>query len=186
MSQLYSGSRHKYKQEGTNTLATVESSNNNEDKPNGASIIESEEYKSEFHYITRMLSRSTIFHYLEEQHRWNRRLLFELVNEVLVEILRPEQSEKKLWFLHDCCCYKWNVEGLVERVWKRIEKYPCAKCEALEDIDGLIESEDMEKTNVETEEGLEKEGEGMVAEIEGNIWDTLMNEIVMTMDNTRF
>ncbi|XP_019449604.1 PREDICTED: uncharacterized protein LOC109352191 isoform X2 [Lupinus angustifolius] len=220
ISQLSDGSSHKYKQEGE-TLATRESRNNEEDKPNGtASTIVAQEHKPEFQYITEILSRRTItttktvsfnqwfslthpldrsiFPQLEQHHndkvfnftakhqlghRWNRKLLFELVDEVLLEIIRPRKCEKKLWFLHGCCWYQGNVEGLVECVWKRIEKFPCANCEVLEDIDGLIKSEDMEKVKVESEEGLEEEEEKLVAEIEGNIWDKLVHETIMAMDN---
>lgn len=38
-----------------------------------------------------------------------------------------------------------------------------------------------EKVKVEGEEGLEEEGEALAAEIEGNIWDTLVHESVMVM-----
>ncbi|KAL1357476.1 hypothetical protein HN51_009377 [Arachis hypogaea] len=116
--------------------------------------------------------------------RWNRRLMFDLVDEVLMEVLRPIKSEEKsrLWFLHGrCCYYQGKVEGLMERVWKRIGKFPCKRCEFLEDIDWLIESEDMEKVKVDVEEGLEEEGERLVAEIEGNIWNTLVHESLMVM-----
>ncbi|KAK7283680.1 hypothetical protein RIF29_13379 [Crotalaria pallida] len=220
IAQLCSGSRHKYKQEVTNTLATPQSYINNEDKPIGASTIAAEEYSPEFQYITAILmSRTTtttttmsfnqwfslthsldpsIFHHLEAHrndkdcnftsknqlgYRWNRRLLFDLVDEVLLETLRPKKSEKELWFLHGCCYNQGqgNVEGLVERVWKRIGKFPCAKCEVLEDIDGLIEVEDMEQVKVRCEEGLEEEGQGLIADIEGNIWDTLVDETVMVI-----
>ncbi|KAE9617324.1 hypothetical protein Lal_00035031 [Lupinus albus] len=217
--QLSDGWSHKYKQEGTNTLATRESRNNEEDKPNGtASTMVAQEHKPEFQYITGILNRTitttklvffnqwfspthpldpSIFQHLEQHHndkgfnftakhqlghRWNRKLLFELVDEVLLEIISPRKREKKLWFLHGCCWYEGNVEGLVESVWKRIERFPCAKCEVLEDIDGLIKSEDMEKVKVESEEGLEEEGEKLVAEIEADIWDKLMHETIMAMD----
>ncbi|CAL0303425.1 unnamed protein product [Lupinus luteus] len=220
ISQLFEGSSHKYKQEGANTLATRESRNNEEDKPNGtASTMVAQEHKPEFQYITGILSRTitttktvsfnqwfslthpldpSIFHQLEQHHndkgfnftakhqlghRWNRKLLFELVGEVLLEMIKPRKCEKKLWFLHGCCWYDGNVEGLVERLCKRIEKFPRAKCEVLEDIDGLIKSEDLEKMELESEEGLEKEREKLVAEIEGNIWDKLVHETIMAMDN---
>ena len=68
----------------------------------------------------------------------------------------------------------------MERVWKRVGEFPRAKCEVLEDIDGLIEGEDMQRDK--DGERLEEEGEGLVAEIEGNIWDTLVHETVMLTD----
>ncbi|RDX83297.1 hypothetical protein CR513_35800, partial [Mucuna pruriens] len=113
-------------------------------------------------------------------HRWNRKLMFDLVDEVLKETLGPNGREKRLWFLNlKGVCHGGSVEGLVERVWKRVGEFPRAKCEVLEDIDGLIEREDMERENHGEE--MEEEGERLVAEIEGNIWDTLVHETVMVM-----
>ncbi|KAG4991683.1 hypothetical protein JHK87_025140 [Glycine soja] len=138
----------------------------------------------------------SIFHHLEHPesdkdrnfspkdqlgHRWNRRLLFDLVDEVLREILGPQEGErekKRLWFLKGGVCnQKGSVVGLVERVWERVEEFPRAKCEVLEDIDELVDMQ-REKDG----EKMEEEGEGLVAEIEGNIWDTLVHETVVVMD----
>lgn len=60
---------------------------------------------------------------------------------------------------------------LLETVWKRVRSFPRAKCEVLEDIDGLIEMKEEE----------EEEREGLVAEIEGNILETLVHETVTVM-----
>ncbi|CAI8593594.1 unnamed protein product [Vicia faba] len=109
--------------------------------------------------------------------RWNRKLMFDLVDEVLMEILKPKSSEKKLCFL-DEFCEKWTVMELTEKVWKRVRGFPCAKCEVLDDIDNLIESEDMEK--MIKFEG-EDEREGLVREIEGNILNTLVHETILVM-----
>lgn len=138
----------------------------------------------------------SIFHHLEHPagdkdrnfapkdqlgHRWNRRLLFDLVDEVLREILESQEGEreKRLWFLKGGICNQRgrSVEGLVKRVWKRVEEFPRAKCEVLEDIDELIDLQ-REKDG----ERMEEEGEELVAEIEGNIWDTLVHETVIVMD----
>lgn len=136
----------------------------------------------------------SIFHHLEHQfndkdrnfitknqlgHRWNRRLMFDLVDDVLKEILKPKGREKKLNFLQGFC-EDLSVEELTERVWKRVEEFPCAKCEVLEDIDKLIENEDMEKAKTEMEGKEERENLG--TEIEGKIFDTLVHETVMVMD----
>jgi hypothetical protein len=106
-------------------------------------------------------------------HCWNRKLMFDLVDEVLLEILKQKCWEKKLCFLQRFCD-QLTITELTERVWKRVGEFPCAKCEVLDDIDNLIESEDMKKLiNVEHEE----EKEDLVMEIEGNILDTLMYEL---------
>ena len=61
---------------------------------------------------------------------------------------------------------------LLETVWKRVRSFPRAKCEVLEDIDGLIEMEEMKE---------EEEGEGLVVEIGRSILETLMHETVTVM-----
>ncbi|KAK7380219.1 hypothetical protein VNO78_32724 [Psophocarpus tetragonolobus] len=207
-SQLSSCSRPRYKQEGTTTLATRESSENKANGVTASSTVVDQPHShcdshtpEELQYITAILSQGiptpahpldpSIFLHLEHStndkdrnfaaknqlgHRWNRKLLFNLVD----EILGDNKGEKRLWFLKGVCdCYYQGEsgEGLVERVWKRVGEFPRAKCEVLEDIDGLIEREDMEREK--DSEGLEEEGEGLVAEIEGNIWDTLVHETLM-------
>ena len=111
-------------------------------------------------------------------HRWNRKLLFDLVDEILIEILKPNGSEKRLCFL-DGFYDKWTITELAEIVLKRVVEFPCAKCEVLDDIDNLIEGEDMEKySKVEDEEVRE----GLVMEIQGNILDTLVHETILVME----
>ncbi|XP_028768561.1 uncharacterized protein LOC114726162 [Neltuma alba] len=86
--------------------------------------------------------------------RSNRRLLFDLVNETLLEGLGPYYDE--------------------EMVWERITgRFLNKKCEVLEDIDALVEMEDMGKTMMKM-----KSAEALMAEIEGNIMDTLLHETV--------
>ncbi|KAL5139781.1 Protein LONGIFOLIA 2 [Glycine soja] len=89
--------------------------------------------------------------------RCNRRLLFDLVDELLSEILvRPRR-------------YKG---ALLETVWERVRSFPRAKCEVLEDIDALIEMEEMKK---------DEEGEGLVKEIERSMFETLVHETFTVM-----
>ncbi|KAK7270528.1 hypothetical protein RIF29_23740 [Crotalaria pallida] len=99
--------------------------------------------------------------------RSNRRLLFDLVDEVLSEILVMKKPK-----------YDDDVNGmlLLERVWKRVLSFPRAKCEVLEDIDRLIEINEKE----EEEERRERE-EGMVVKIEEKILETLVHETVTVM-----
>ncbi|CAJ1977118.1 unnamed protein product [Sphenostylis stenocarpa] len=89
--------------------------------------------------------------------RCNRRLLFDLVDELLSEILvRPKR-------------YRGT---LLETVWERIRSLPRAKCEVLEDLDELVEMEEMRE---------EEEGEGLVKEIEGSIVEWLVHETLTVM-----
>ncbi|CAJ2630105.1 unnamed protein product [Trifolium pratense] len=94
--------------------------------------------------------------------RCNRRLLFDLVDEVLSEILTKPK------------CYRGL---LLETVWKKVRSFPRAKCEVLEDIDGLIEMK-MVMDEVKEEE---EEEEKLVAEIEGKVLEMLVNETLTVM-----
>ncbi|TKY51241.1 microtubule-associated protein futsch [Spatholobus suberectus] len=209
--QLFSCSRQTYKQEAPRTHPTQGGGTaNDDDKSHGAftTTTGADDEGPEHQYVTAILSRTTgahknattiphlqfqrfspthpldpsVFHRLEhyptsnsfvsfpndnkdcvfarKQHlgpRCNRRLLFDLVDELLSEILgRPKR-------------YKG---GLLETVWERVRSFPRAKCEVLEDLDALIEMEEMKE---------DEEGEGLVAEIERNIVETLVHETFTVM-----
>ncbi|OIW06630.1 hypothetical protein TanjilG_04024 [Lupinus angustifolius] len=193
--QLSICSSQRYKQEAlAHTLATQGRVTNVKNKSNGVSTTTEE--GAEFQYISTILTRTTAphqwypsnFHQLElyptynstlsSTHndkdsiftrnnqpgpRCNQRLLFDLIGQVLSEILvKPKY-----------CNYD-NGVSLLETVWNKVGSFPRAKCEVLEDIDGLIEMKD------EEEEGRERE-EGLVAEIEENIFETLVHETVTVM-----
>ncbi|RZB44063.1 proteoglycan 4-like [Glycine soja] len=92
--------------------------------------------------------------------RCNRRLLFDLVDELLSEILvRPRRYREAL---------------LETTVWERVRRFPRAKCEVLEDIDALIEMEEMREEEKE-------EGEGLVKEIERSMFEMLVDETFTVM-----
>ncbi|KAK4280425.1 hypothetical protein QN277_012052 [Acacia crassicarpa] len=94
--------------------------------------------------------------------RCNRRLLFDLVNETLLKLE-----------VNVGTCY--NEEAVWESINGTFDKSN-KKCEVLEDIDALIDMEDMGKKRMK-----KKSEEAMVAEIEGNIMDTLLHETVMVV-----
>lgn len=129
----------------------------------------------------------SIFHQLEHyQHtttpshelgyECNRKLLFNLVDEILVEILKPFINMKP-WAAssiigHDC--YHIGSQ-LIDTLCEKIGSFPRAKCCVLEDIDGLVDKD----LKVQSEMAFEEEGEGIVMEIEKDILDTLMHEMAM-------
>ncbi|XP_019427297.1 PREDICTED: uncharacterized protein LOC109335605 isoform X2 [Lupinus angustifolius] len=194
--------KQRYKQEAlAHTHSVCARVTNDENKPNAVSTITEEGL--EFQYISTILTRTTtaphkhfnfqwfspshpldpsIFHQLELYPsynsifsypgnykystftpnsqvgpRCNRRLLFDLVDELLSEIV-----VKPKWCNYD------DGKLLLERVWKKVRSFPRAKCEVLEDIDRLV---DMDEGEGEREEGL-------VAEIEAKILETLVHETV--------
>ncbi|KAI3471087.1 hypothetical protein Pfo_027750 [Paulownia fortunei] len=128
----------------------------------------------------------SIFYYLELFHpsaaasgpasavlslRCNRKLIFQLVDELLSEILRPHLDFKP-WVS--------PVTGnehfaLVDELCKKIESFPAANCQVLEDIDSLIDK-DLCKSPLNG--FFEEEGESLVCEIEGEIVEWLVRETV--------
>ncbi|XP_022140850.1 uncharacterized protein LOC111011419 isoform X2 [Momordica charantia] len=63
--------------------------------------------------------------------------------------------------------------ALVEELCDKVRRYPRARCEVLEDIDGIIEK-DMDRLGM----GFEEEGEGIVTQIEEGIVEELLKETV--------
>ncbi|KAK4436338.1 hypothetical protein Salat_0797500 [Sesamum alatum] len=126
----------------------------------------------------------SIFHYLELFHptaaaapiaavlsrRCNRKLIFQLVDELLAEILRPHLDFKP-WVAPIT-----DHLSLVDELCKKIESFPAANCQVLEDIDSLI-YKDLCKPRLNG--FLEEEGESLVCEIEGEIMESLVRETVV-------
>nr|XP_043618103.1 uncharacterized protein LOC122589847 [Erigeron canadensis] len=84
----------------------------------------------------------SIFHTLEKQyHHTNttkRKLIFDLVDELLSEILRPYMNCVGPYLPQAICTMCGNE--LIKKVCDKIDSFgPGAKCDTLEDIDGLIE-----------------------------------------------
>ncbi|CAI8604555.1 unnamed protein product [Vicia faba] len=192
ISQLFSSSSQKY------TLCNQ--TTKDESKSNGSIAAVGEDQEPEYQYITTVLNRTgihrepitnlqhfqwfssthpldpSIFHRLElypnnkdneftqKNHLGplcNRRLLFDLLDEVLSEILTKPNSYRGLL--------------LVDTVWNKVRSFPRAKCEVLEDIDGLIEMKDL------MDKMKEEEGEKLVAEIERKVLEMLVNETITVM-----
>ncbi|KFK27948.1 hypothetical protein AALP_AA8G452200 [Arabis alpina] len=100
--------------------------------------------------------------------RCNRKLLFHLLDEILSDILKPHINLKPWIYNYPI---QRNLKGseLINELGRRVSKFPLAKCLVLEDIDDLVAGEFPETAN-------ESEGEGIVAEIERGILETLVNE----------
>ncbi|KAI3944388.1 hypothetical protein MKW98_006549 [Papaver atlanticum] len=117
------------------------------------------------------------------QNRSNRRLLFNLVDEILVDILRPYLNMKP-WMnttMNNYLIKKKKLmrgDQLLKEICKQIEKSPCAYCLILQDIDALIEKDLPPNANLRTVPVLE-EGESIVCEIERDILDSLVDELAL-------
>ncbi|KAJ4836710.1 hypothetical protein Tsubulata_031904 [Turnera subulata] len=118
-------------------------------------------------------------------HRCNRKLLFHLVDEVLVDILRPF-IKMRPWVGSSIMGQSYFISGhmkgshLIEMLCSRIRDFPCSSCQVLEDIDALIDK-DLPDLWVENEAAFEEEGEGIVMEIEKDIIDTLVQEAALAL-----
>ncbi|XP_010536503.1 PREDICTED: uncharacterized protein LOC104811493 [Tarenaya hassleriana] len=91
----------------------------------------------------------------------NRRLLFDLVNEIMVGILNPHTKHRR----------NYNGSELVRKICLSIENYTRPSFPNPEEIDTLFSG-----NLPETKKAEEGEGEGIVAEIEREIVDALMEE----------
>lgn len=136
----------------------------------------------------------SIFHHLENMnnpimmsgrlgHLCNRKLLFGLVDEILVEILKP-YIKMKPWVSSSVIVGRKYGHGhmqgseLIDTLCMQIRSYPRADCQVLEDIDGLIDK-DLPPMKLQKLIAFEEEGEGVVIEIEKDILDTLILETAM-------
>lgn len=103
----------------------------------------------------------------------NRKLIFQLVDELLAEALTPHFSLRR-----------WVSPGgvgggfpMVEELCKKIDSFPAAKCVVLEDIDSLIDT-DLCKSRLN---GCLGEEEEVVREIESEMVEWLVREAVAVM-----
>ncbi|KVI10103.1 uncharacterized protein LOC112526463 [Cynara cardunculus var. scolymus] len=165
----------------------------------GGSVYDDDDY---FEYISRILSHSgiekttaisvahwyspshplhpSIFHHLEELLQPtgnfpNRKLIFEVVDEVLVEILKPYISFKP-WAAggYSHRMYGWE---LIEMIRRKIKSFPAADCQVLEDIDGLIAGDLRSSTRAVGAIAFEEEAEELVKEMEREMVETLVDEM---------
>ncbi|KDP22348.1 hypothetical protein JCGZ_26179 [Jatropha curcas] len=108
--------------------------------------------------------------------RCNRKLLFHLIDEILVEILKPYLNMKP-WAssLSERCDFNMHGSNLIDLLCSKVRSFPCADCRLLEDIDALVDK-DMPVLKGQTEVAFGEEGEGIVNEIEKDLLETLIHE----------
>ncbi|KAL8253173.1 hypothetical protein R6Q59_036866 [Mikania micrantha] len=115
----------------------------------------------------------SIFHQLETLHhptsttatRW---MIFELVNDSLVEIFKPYNMN-----LQKPSCVTYGCD-LIGKLCEMIGGFPAAHCEVLED---MIERDVGRSSRWSLATAFEAEGEDVVKEIESEIVRSLVNEI---------
>lgn len=106
-----------------------------------------------------------------------RRLLFELVDEILCKKvkpflnIRPWINPKKLYR-----CYNSTGEQLLEELWSEICSFPQADCKIVEDVNALVNRDlaNIEECQMASHEDVEKIG----FEVEQHIFKSLIEEAV--------
>lgn len=114
------------------------------------------------------------------RQRCNRRLLFHLVDEVLGEIIHKKSTN----WPHVRSRSGMLMEGweLAEEVKERIEEFPRANCQVLEDIDALIDRDLRIKWKFGIWRSMGEEiMEGIVKMVEIHILDSLLRETASTI-----
>ncbi|XP_057952095.1 uncharacterized protein LOC131146481 [Malania oleifera] len=104
----------------------------------------------------------------ELNHKCNRKLIFDLVDEILGDILKPRSGKSQTG-------QTMHGHQLLEILCRRIGGFPLADCRVLEDIDALIDG-DLTGSKVQSWEAYEEEGEGIALEIEKDIMNSLVQE----------
>ncbi|KAM5557224.1 hypothetical protein ABKV19_024555 [Rosa sericea] len=135
-----------------------------------------------FYHLENSFTAFTTTHPSQLGLRCNRKLVFHVVDEILVEILRPYLNLKP--WVGSTSVTKFGYKGskLIDIVCYKIQSFPGVDCRVLEDIDALID-EDLPESKGQSVMALafEEEGEGVVREIEEDMLDTLVHETAMCL-----
>ncbi|XP_074319633.1 uncharacterized protein LOC141656582 [Silene latifolia] len=112
----------------------------------------------------------------------NRKLIFHLVDEILADMVKPYRKFKPFHNrYHQQKPENINGFQLVKLLCTKLQSFPSKDCQTLQDIDALVEK-DMPRFGEASEfVAFEDEGEAIVEEIEGDIIDSLVQEMAMAM-----
>lgn len=116
----------------------------------------------------------------------NRKLIFHLVDEMLVDILKPHVKLKHHYHLrHHHRHNQWDEQNqqingfqLVKILCSKIRSFPSSDCQTLQDIDALVEKDLPGFGAASNLIAYLEEGENIVLEIERDIMDSLVQEII--------
>ncbi|KAJ8771443.1 hypothetical protein K2173_026620 [Erythroxylum novogranatense] len=113
--------------------------------------------------------------------RWNRKLLFHLVDEMLVEILRPYINLKP-WTSSARRVLVRLTKGsnLVDELCSKVGSFRGKNCQVLEDIDAIIDK-DPRQLKIQSEVGFDQEVEGIVSRLEKGLLDMLIHETAVIL-----
>ncbi|KAF2315704.1 hypothetical protein GH714_040233 [Hevea brasiliensis] len=147
-------------------------------------------YLEHFTTISPASTSNGNYAYGQLSHRCNRKLLFQAVDEMLVEILKPYMNMKPWASTSVSTCDfiagKKDVQGshLIDMLCSKVRSFPCADCRVLEDIDALVDT-DMPQLKLQSEVAFGEEGEGIVSEVEKDLLDALIHEMAVILHGDR-
>ncbi|KAL8141497.1 hypothetical protein V2J09_014529 [Rumex salicifolius] len=163
--------------------------------------------RSEFNYISQILKRAginrdtpvssftrwfssshpldpSLFHFLEVggggelSPPCNRRLMFDLVDEILAHIIKPKKVGRELAQSGPSEWARLHGFQVMRMVWTKVKAFPRADCKILQDIDELVE---MDLSGQASGSGMdagfkagEEEEDDIVAEIERELVEALV------------
>jgi len=105
------------------------------------------------------------------RHRWNRKLLFHLAQELLADLLLDLDSSSTAMT---------TGLPLLGKVWKRVQSFPAADCRVVGDIDALVAA-DLESSNVRRlarHPAVEEEAGDVAEEVADRVLDALLAQCV--------
>ncbi|GAB4826024.1 hypothetical protein Ancab_008893 [Ancistrocladus abbreviatus] len=110
----------------------------------------------------------------------NRKLLFELVDEILVDILKPPNHTNSKTRGGYTTRHNGQICGyqLVKLLCTRMRSLTSANCQVLQDIDSLVER-DLPKLAQGSQVAIQEESEALVMEIERNILESLVQDLTL-------
>ncbi|CAI9273996.1 unnamed protein product [Lactuca saligna] len=126
-------------------------------------------HPSIFHQLEKLINPTVTTNFI------TRKLIFDVADELLVEILKPYISFKP--WAAGRNSYKMYGSELIGKLCEKVTCFPAADCRVLEDIDAVIEGDMRSCTKVVGEIAFEEEAEELVAEMERDMVDTLVNEM---------
>ncbi|GMH09060.1 hypothetical protein Nepgr_010900 [Nepenthes gracilis] len=108
---------------------------------------------------------------------WNRKMIFDLVDEILVDIFKPSMMNLKSRLARTITGNQQPTHGahLVSLLCTRIQSFPSSDCRILKDIDALIDK-DLPESENQNRVAFGEEYDALVMEIEREIMDSMIRE----------
>lgn len=128
------------------------------------------------------------YHSSTMRYRWNRKLLFHLVEELLSDLLNCTGRSIRPGYHDEYTASKNSYDlgsgvQLLGRLWRQIEMIPSANCQYLGDIDALV-AIDMPVNNIRElthHPAVVDQASDLAAEVEREILDELIGETAASL-----